>query len=359
MNRRSPGLTWLDSNDHKQRKWAHKYLQGKGAIDQQRHPLTNDELLQIGEELESTREGILIIEQMKTAWRQVKCSASDSDRKTYAFKLKIDVKKELAWLAKKSKITAADMLDRLISGELDAHVRFETKLNEEKKKHKELLRNSRNNTAHYRETNRTLRELLDVSIARLCRSEILLEDAALSTGSITEEQQRRIDKRCKQIMADAVAVVKGQSALLPGELFNHAIPVGDSIHALKEAATESPFCSQKSSTDDQSSSTEYTFRIDSERLPLPEDHSEPTFMLGAAPHGLELNNREELHQGAFPRENTFGSLVPDAPYLESQLAPQSLPGCASTDITIRSNKVTLQRKKHTVIRGAQRKLEDD
>lgn len=82
-------------------------------------------------------------------------------------------------------------------------------------------------------------------------------------------------------------------------------------------------------------------------------------MLAAAPHDLALNNREELHQGEFPGEKTSGSLAPDETDLESRSAPQSLPGCASTDITIRSNKVTLQRKNHTVIRGPQRKLEED
>lgn len=361
MNRRSPGLTWLDRNNPKQLNWAHKYLQRKGEIDQKYRSSTSDQLLQIGEKLERSREGILILGQMRDAWRKVKSNASDNDkgRKTYAFKLKIDVKKELAWLAKKNKVTAAEMLGRLISGELDAHVRFETRINEEKKTHKELLKNSRNNTAQCRETNRTLRELLDVSIARLCRSEILLEDAAVSIESITEDQQRRIDKRCRQIMVDTEAVVKGQTALLPGELFNQAMPVGDSTHALKEAATESPFCSQNSPAGNQSSSTDDTFRIDSERLPLPEDHSEPSFVLISTPHDPEMSDLAGLRPKKLSEEKISDSLEKDATDLESRSAPQSLPGCVSTDITMRSNKPTLQRKKHITIRGPQRTLEED
>lgn len=255
MSRRAPGLTWLDRNDHKQQKWAHKYLQNKGEIDQKDDYSRIDQLLQIGEKLSSTSEGILLIERMKDTWRKVKSNASDKDkdRKTYAFKLKVDVKNELTRLAMKNKVTAADMLGKLISGDLGAHIRFETRLNEDKKTYKELLRNSRNNTAQYKETNKTLRELLDVTIARLCRSEILLEDAALSTGSITEDQQRRIDKRCKQIMVSAEAVVKGQSAQRPGEFFDHTIPVGNSTHALNQTATESPICSQNSPAGNQSS----------------------------------------------------------------------------------------------------------
>ncbi|SDN39276.1 hypothetical protein SAMN04489798_0184 [Pseudomonas arsenicoxydans] len=361
MNQRSPGLTWLDRNDHKQQKWAHKYLQKKGEIDQKYDSSSLDELLRIGEVLESTREGILILGRMRETWRQAKCNASDKDkgRKTYAFKLNIEVKKDLTWLAKKKNVTAAALLSRLISGELDAHVRFETELNEEKKTHKELLRNSRNNTAQHRETNRILRELLDVSIARLCRSEILLEDAALSTESITEDQQRRIDKRCKQIMVDAEAVVKGQSALLPGELFHHVRSGSDSTQALKEAATESPSCSNNSPVGNQSSSTEDTFRIDSERLPLPEDHSEPSLVPVAEPHGPGTNNHTGLRTKELPEEKNSVSLEKNATGLESRSAPQRLPDSATTDVASRSSKITLQRKKHSVIRGPQGILEKD
>ena len=362
MSRRAPGLTWLDRNDHKQQKWAHKYLQNKGEIDQKDDSSRIDQLLQIGEKLSSTSEGILLIERMKDTWRKVKSNASDKDkdRKIYAFKLKVDVKKKLTSLAKKNKATAADMLGRLISGELDAHVRFETRLNEEKKTYKELLRNSRNNTAQYKETNKTLRELLDVSIARVCRLEILLQDVAPSTEPVTQDQQRRIDKRCKQIMVDAEAIVKGQSTLLPSELFNHAIPVGDATHALKEAATASPFCSQKSSADNQSSSTEDTFRIDSERLPLPEGHSKPSLVLEAEPHGPGTNNHTGLRPKELPEEKNSVSLEKNATDLESRSVLQSRPGSeALTDISAGIKKIPLQIKKTTVLRVSQGKPEEN
>ena len=237
MSRRAPGLTWLDRNDHKQQKWAHKYLQNKGEIDQKDDSSRIDQLLRIGEKLESTSEGILLIERMKDTWRKVKSNASDKDkdRKTYAFKLKVDVKKELTWLAMKNKVTAADMLGKLISEDLGAHIRFETRLNEEKKTYKELLKNSRNNTARYKETNRTLRELLDVSVARLCRSEILLEDAALSTGSITEDQQRRIKELHEQTMAEADAEIAGSFRLYREGLLDRTIK---GIHATRHAQKE-------------------------------------------------------------------------------------------------------------------------
>lgn len=342
MNQRSPGLTWLDRNDHKQQKWAHKYLQKKGEIDQKYDSSSLDELLRIGEVLESTREGILILGRMRETWRQAKCNASDKDkgRKTYAFKLNIEVKKDLTWLAKKKKVTAAALLSRLISGELDAHIRFETELNEEKKTHKEQLRNSKNNTAQYRESNRTLRELLDVSIARLCRSEILLEDAALSTESITEDQQRRIDKRCRQIMADVEAVVKGKSALLPGELFHHVRPGIDSTQELTEAAALSHGCSQNSPN-----LMDNTPGADAENLPPPEDHSESSFVLAAAPHDTAMINLADLCPMALPEESNSDFLEKNTTNLESQSALQRLPGSAATDITNRSNKINFQKKK--------------
>ena len=120
MSRRAPGLTWLDRNDHKQQKWAHKYLQNKGEIDQKDDSSRIDQLLQIGEKLSSTSEGILLIERMKDTWRKVKSNASDKDkdRKTYAFKLKVDVKKKLTRLAMKNKVTGADMLGKLIESPL-------------------------------------------------------------------------------------------------------------------------------------------------------------------------------------------------------------------------------------------------
>lgn len=118
-------------------------------------------------------------------------------------------------------------------------------------------------------------------------------------------------------------------------------------------------CSNNSPAGNQSSSTEDTFRIDSERLPLPEDHSESSLVLVAEPHGPGTTNHTRLRPKELPEEKNFVSLEKNATDLESRSAPQSLPGCSSTDITIRSNKVTLQRKKHTVIRGPQRKLEED
>lgn len=356
MSQRSLGLTWLDRNDQKQQEWAHKYLQRKGEIDPRRPPLTNDQLLRIGEELESTRGGILLIGQMKDAWRKFKSNASDNDkgRKTYAFKLKIDVKKELAWLAKKNKVTAAEMLGRLISEELDAHVRFETRINEERKTHKELLKNSRNNTAQCRETNRTLRELLDVSIARLCRSEILLEDAAVSIGSITEDQQRRIEKLRRQIMVDAEAVAKGQSALVPRELFDHAKPEVDPTQAQTGAAAGSQRCSQNLAT-----STDYEPRADAENLPLSEAHSEPGLAPTTAPHSQALENHEGLNQEKFTGEKNPDSLVQDVLNLESQSAIQSQPGSeAPSDIPTRSKKINFQ-KNPSLLRLSRRKPEEN
>jgi len=162
MSQRLSGLTWLNHRDQEQQKWAHKYLQGKGVINQQQPYLTIDQLLRIGEDLDNSRDGVLILGQMRGAWRQVKCSASDKDkkRKTSAFKLRIDVKNELTRLAKMNQITAADMLGRLILGGP----------NNDAARHGELkaqLRDSRGNTEKLEETSAILMDLLKNSVKTL------------------------------------------------------------------------------------------------------------------------------------------------------------------------------------------------
>ncbi len=190
MNQRSRGLTWLDSKDRKQQEWARKYLQGKRKIDPRNLPSTS-ELLQIGEDLESSGEGILILVQMRAAWRQVKCNASDKTRKTYAFKLKIDAKKELARLAEESKITAGNMLSRLISDGANAHTELKKQRDEFKEEAKRL-----------RQRNNAAMDLLEFTVAALCRTEILLHDSH-STVTITQDQQHRIEKLVKEVVTEA------------------------------------------------------------------------------------------------------------------------------------------------------------
>jgi hypothetical protein len=229
MNQRSLGLTWLDSNDHEQQRWAHKYLQREGRIDQQHRSSTIDQLLLVGERLEDSKEGILILGKMRSAWRQVKCSASDKDknRKTSAFKLRIDVKNKLTQLAERNQITAADMLGRLILAGS----------NTDDARHAELkaqLKDSRGNTEKLKETSAILMDLLENSVKTMCQFEIELQDARFSAEPSAKDQSRKVNKLYKQRMNSITDVITVRTRLSPKELFEQIIQKNSSAYRAAE-----------------------------------------------------------------------------------------------------------------------------
>lgn len=362
MRQRSLGLEWIDKNDDPQKRWAHEYLQAKGRIDQKYRSSTYEYLLREGRKLEALEDGSgrALIGKMKNAWRQKKYRSPDKGRKACTFKLKTGVKKELSALARRNRTNETSLLTTLISDESQALTDLKKELKQVNDRHNAQLSACKEEINKHKQINRTLMNLLRSSVGSLCRLEALLQDVAPSIEHVTQDQQHGIDKRCRQIMVDAEAIVKGQSAQLPGELFNNAIPVGDDTHGLKKAATTSPFCSQKSSTDNQSSSTEDTFKIDLERLQLPEDTSEPSLVLVAAPHDPSMNHFAGPDQDELPGEKNPVPLAQDAPNLESRSVPQSRPGSeALTDISTGLKKIPLQIKKTTVLRVSQGKPEEN
>ncbi len=266
---------------------------------------------------------------MKNARRQAKRNASDKDkdRKTYAFKLGIDVEEELTRLTKKHKITAADMLSRLISAEQDAHASVEEKLNEAKKTHKELLSNCRNQTNHYRQTNSTLRELLEVSVARLCRSAVLLEDASISTESLTEVQQHRIEQLRKQTMTEVDADIKGEIKLLRSGLLDRPRKGSNATHhASKENAAETD-----SSTPTQPARTQVIIDESPVAPPAPQDQQTPEAKPESS-SSVARNSASPLTDDpvsgdlkAQPNENASSHLETDRPPQTAQTATLSPP----------------------------------
>lgn len=356
MRQRTKGLEWIDKNDYLQQRWAHEYLQAQGRIDQQRRASTHEYLLGVGRNLEESDAGQGLIGKMKNAWRQKKYRSPDKGRKACTFKLDTGVKKELSSLARRNRTNETSLLTTLISDESQALKDLKKEFKQVNDQHKAQLSAYKEEINQHKQASKTQMDFLRSSVAALCRLEVLLQDVAPSIEPVTQDQQRRIDKRCRQIMVDAEAIVKGQSTQLPGELFNHAMPVGES--PLKEAATASPFRSQKSLTDNQSSSTDDTFRIDSERLPLPEDPSEPSLVLVAAPHDPSMNNSAGLDQDKLPGEKNPVPLAQDAPNLKSRSVPQSRPGSeALTDISTGPKKIPLQKKRTTFLRVSQGKPE--
>jgi len=248
------------------------------------------------------------------------------------------------------------LLTTLISDESQAQTDLKKELKQLNDRHKAQLSASKEEINKHKQANKILMDLLNSSVGSFCRLAILLQDVETSIEPVTQDKQRRIEMRCKQIMADAKKIVKGQSTLLPSELFNHAIPVCDSTLAQKEATTGGSICSQVSPTDNQSSSTDDTFRIDSERL-LQESHSNSSFVLAADPHDPAMNSLADLYPKEFPEDSNSGNLKKNMTNLESQSALQRLPVNATTASS--SNKMSLKRKKHSITRPPQRKLEED
>lgn len=205
MRQKSFGLEWLDWSNHKQRQWAHQYLQREERISQESTSSTHEELLRAGESLERSRDGRATIQRMRNAWRQMEYRAPDKGRKACTFKLKAETKKELAWLARKNKTNETDLLSKLIADGSNAHAtlraEFKTQLTELKEKAKT-----------HRETSKILMDLLEASVALLCQSDVLLQDASLSTEAISEDQHHRIEKLRKQTMAETKADIAAMVA---------------------------------------------------------------------------------------------------------------------------------------------------
>ncbi|WP_248799879.1 hypothetical protein [Pseudomonas sp. MWU13-2105] len=119
--------------------------------------------------------------------------APEKGRKACTFKLKAEVKKVLASLAKKNDTSETDMLSMLISDGASAHAGLREQLDKLKEKAKKL-----------RQGNNAAMDLFEFTAAMLCRTEVLLHDA-LSTVAITQDQERRIGKLRKQVWDEANA----------------------------------------------------------------------------------------------------------------------------------------------------------
>jgi hypothetical protein len=248
MRQRLRGLAWLDSNNSKQQEWAHDYLQEKGLIAEERESSTPDELLKIGETLEDPEQkpdGLKTIKRMRNAWQQAKFRAPEKDRKTCTFKLKTKVQKDLAALAEKNNTTKTDMLSKLIADGLTAN----TKLSEKLKNVNEAIRETRERHAKELEKlkfaaknaewrNDDLMGFLEVSVELLCRDEVLLQGASISTSVINEGQQREIEKLRKRTMKETKSELAGQMNLQPTGLLELAIREKRSARRTTEKAAK-------------------------------------------------------------------------------------------------------------------------
>ena len=248
MRQRLRGLTWLDGHNSRQREWAHNYLREKGLIVGDRQFSTRDELLAVGEILEAPERqpnGQKTIQRMRNAWQQAKFRAPDKDRKACTFKLKTKVKKDLAVLAKANNTNETDMLNRLITEGVAARTELGERLRdakeaarETKERHKKeidkLKRAIKNSDWHSDD----LMKFLEVSVELLCRDEVLLQSASISTRYIPDAQQREIERLRNQTMKETKRALAGKMNLRPTGLLELAIAEKISASRKKEAVTK-------------------------------------------------------------------------------------------------------------------------
>lgn len=248
MRRRLRGLAWLDSNNSTQQEWAHSYLQEKGLIVEERPSSTLDQLRQIGETLEAPEQqpdGLKTIKRMRNAWQQAKFRAPEKDRKACTFKLKTKVKKDLAVLAKKNNTNETDMLSKLIADGVMANTTLSEKLKnaneairETKERHAEELKRLKRAAENAEWHRNDLMDFLEVSVELLCRDEVLLQGASISTNDITEGQQREIEKLRKQTMKETRSALAGQMNLRPTGILELAMREKSSARRKAEEAAK-------------------------------------------------------------------------------------------------------------------------
>jgi len=215
MRQKSFGLEWLDRNSLKQQEWARQYLQRGGHILQRFASSTHEDLLLVGERLERSRDDRATIQRMRNAWRQVEYRAPNKGRKAYTFKLKAETKKELARLARKNDTNETDMLCKLIADGVAANTRLSKQLkdtNETIRKMKELYTEEKRRLTG---TSNDLMAYFELSAQLLCRDEVLLKGASISTGIITEDQQHDMEKLRKLIMKETKSALAGAMDLAP------------------------------------------------------------------------------------------------------------------------------------------------
>ncbi|MGE8175429.1 hypothetical protein [Pseudomonas fluorescens] len=310
MRRKSIGLEWLTRGNLKQQQWAHNYLQKKDLIDQAHSSSTDDDLRLIGRELEKSKDGQAIIGLMKNAWRQVKSNAPEKGWKVGRFKLKAEVKKELVALAKKNNTTETDMLRILISDGASAHARLRAKLDDLQEK-----------TRNLSQSKNAVTDLFEFVVAMLCRTEILLHDT-LSTVTITQDQENRIEKLRKEVLteanADIVASVGEIDKIrlrIPGRLYK----------AMKEEKRASRLITSKTTQANLTNLEPVTYsKPSSKKAPEAQAKINSKGTTSALPN----------HPVSKTVEMEPGKLVTDAPHPSPQITTQNPPGIGARPRTL-------------------------
>lgn len=107
--------SWLSLLDEKKAAWALDYLKTKGYIDHQlRIASPRGVILEWSQGRPNTPSMVLLIRNMKAAWRQKQYRDGLAERKAYSFTLDVRVKRQLDHLARKQGKTISETLEGLI-----------------------------------------------------------------------------------------------------------------------------------------------------------------------------------------------------------------------------------------------------
>lgn len=108
-------LSWLGLLDEKKAGWAVDYLRAKGFIDNQlRLDSPREVIIEWSRGRRNTPSTVLLIRNMKAAWRQKQYRDGLAERKAYSFTLDVRVKQQLDHLARKQGKTISETLEGLI-----------------------------------------------------------------------------------------------------------------------------------------------------------------------------------------------------------------------------------------------------
>ncbi|WP_339534314.1 hypothetical protein [Pseudomonas hunanensis] len=107
--------SWLGLLDEKKAGWAVDYLRAKGFIDNQLRLVSPREvIIEWSRGRRNSPSTVLLIRNMKAAWRQKQYRDGLAERKAYSFTLDVRVKQQLDQLARKQGKTISETLEGLI-----------------------------------------------------------------------------------------------------------------------------------------------------------------------------------------------------------------------------------------------------
>lgn len=208
MKTRTFGLSWLGTSE-KHRTWAINYLVKKrgdteigDSINRMFKQLTKessrDELIHIGERLESESYGQDFIKKMRNAWRQRDYSSSKKGIKAHLIKLPSDIDKKLNEIANSEKTNKTDTLIKLIEQSKELHSIHITALEINKQVLKKTTKELKEEKQLRKRISKTASEIISELSEKLANAELILNGGKLLTPDQQKASLEQIANEIKQ-----------------------------------------------------------------------------------------------------------------------------------------------------------------